>query len=580
MPQNHDYSDTAVEKRLEASLDAASILARLNALPPFGIELAKNAKFVDLAKVEPIRKAVHDLLPGAPVPRLFSVSYELKAGTHHIAVRGKADQSFKITCRVYPKGKSEGGPEEADQEFGKFLAEVRNKGALDQVCSPNFIDLHVVEREKLPNPKHQGTPEFAALLKNVMRGKATTVIVVDQKARHALVNEVIDHTENMQYSNAGHYTSRESFDMFDLNPDTGEFNAIEGHFHYSVYHEKADALWRISHYEGTDAKATVSKKYVVADVIKTAYDRSQTLSEAAEDDKNRAELAARKGELKVIGDDLENSRRERDDADKQIAKFAVSIPKLKSWLDDYPAYVDWFRAENPEMSLDDVRANVDRLTPELARAQVERDKAKPLRSRLTNALEGRNTASSKDPQPSEGPETAAMTYESLRKEAQDADAAFSGLVEVAKDLSAKLKIWEERSKNFVKFSKENQPSKPEEIQAQLERQREAEGEAQKSRSAAASKFEGATLRVESTKLLRKSIEELTEAVLTPPGKYRAWIMKLRDLTAETDRMSTRLKDSGQLEQPVSPDGPHKPFFSESRIPKSLERLGQDAPKTD
>ncbi len=475
--------------------------------------------------------------------RLFTRPYRLNPGTHKINVRGGTDQVFQLKCIVFPEGGSKDDADAADRAFDAFLDGVKSGGDITQIASDAFLENHVLTK-KVPDFDGFSFNDMNATICSVMRGKATSVIVVDAATSKALCNEVIEKTKREEYSSSGLYTSSTICRTYNLDPQTGKFQIYDAAFDYSVYHEEKDGLWRISHYQGVASGGKLLKEWTAPKVVRTASDHTQSPEHKDAEKETKEDLTAAQSKLQELEKNLKDGTKGIEEADKRIAKFQETTKRLKEAVSDYDGFLKKHREENPVLEEEKAAAKAAELEKRVEAANKLREAQVREVSRLTSAL--RSHGSDPSPKPNEG-EAPKVTKEML----EQANKERTRLADDAGKLKKEHEFWKNVVRNYKRYCEENAPPSHEELSEQLSRQETALKEALAARQAASTKQKDALegLAAEGDGL-RKSIAELSVKAADRPNRHKDWIEKLRKLSDAAS--AEAIKEHTTYSEPLPP----------------------------
>ena len=535
MPKNHDYAAPEIEKCLpKEEVARALVIENIRRLKPIPLTVPRGKAVVEIAKHPAFGPVVGLLGPLAKkAPQAFSTSYQLDAGVHLMNVRGDAALLFQLCLLVYPEG---GHPDDADGADAAWLKKLDEIGSaasdMTLICSDLFLKNHVVTQQQIPEKMAAGK-QLAAALRSVLRGKATTVIVLDAAARRRLFAEVIERTKANEYSSSGMYTSNDLYDTYNLDPQRQMFQHLLARFLYSVYHEKDDGLWRISHYERiTDPKVV---REAPARVLQTASDHGQTelqrdITKTWRD--NRAKAQDRL-------DDIEKrrvaSKKALTDAAEKIVNLGGRVAETQAQVDDWGAYAKKFAAEHELLTEQEILERIRVLEPKVKTAVELREAAKPAVTKAAKHLEMIESM----------PKPQSEAEEKERKQLRDEAIKILDLVKAkrtdaadeAKPLEDEIEQWKKRvGKGYAAYKQQNTPVPLDKLRETLKRQQEALDKAQADRKKADEELDLATYDEDwEGDDLRHAVAWNSEQLEDPPNRHHDWIRKLRELTNAANR---------------------------------------------
>lgn len=527
MPKNHDYVAPEVEKRLAAKKGArVATVAAIEKLPPIDVPIPHGEERVEIAGTKALGSVV-DLLGGSGSP--FTTSYKLEAGVHRMDVRAERDKLFSIVLRVYPERGKVNDAFAADAAWLKQLDAIASKGdALEDIASPAFLNNHVATDKQVPKHTSAGQ-ELETALRSILRGKATTVVLLDDAARRRLVDEVLDYTRANAYSNAGSYVSRDAFPTFNLDPQGRKFQWLKAKFQYSVYHEPSDGLWRISHYEGIVAPV-LEREVVASEVLMSASDHTQTDKQKADEKGWRAEREAAQKRLDGIAKQRDGAAKAIDEADERIKKVSARIAEVADQVKDWDAYAKDFRAKNPILTEGEIAERIKKVGILLKAAEDDRDlQKKPAFSRAEKDLREHDALT--PPVEAEALAQHQKQRERLAAAVAKAESERTDSAAKARELAAELKELGQWQAQYAKYVASKTPVPKAELEKLLVQQKAAldktvlgreTGVRERDQADDDERKEGATL--------REAVARTSRQIETAPNRHSDWIDKLAKLS--------------------------------------------------
>jgi hypothetical protein len=467
MPKNHDYSAPDIEGLLvKLGAKRKEVVDAIEKLNPIAIPIPDGKDRVEIARHAKL-KPVADLLGAKNSP--FTAGYALEVGVHWMFVRSeKKEQLFRLLLLAHPERGNADDAKRADEQWLKLLDNIEANGKLEQIASAAFLQNHVTTKQA-PKGQPAGGAELDSALRSILREKATTVILLDDVALRDLAGEVMYLTRRNEYSSSGSYDSRRAYETYNLDPQTEKFQILAARFKYSVYHEPADGLWRISHYEGIVGPKLLREVKLGALGKASNYTQTDAQKEDTRRWREARDDAAKK--LAAIESRRDAALASRKEAEASIGKLDSRISEVQAQVDDWAGYAKKFSAEHEILSEGEIAKRVEILEAKTKQAEQRREDRKPAVTFAEQELRRIDAMAAPTGEPAI--EERRKLREKAAKLLEQAIAERTDAAEAAKVLAKERDTWKRNLKEYKKYVAENTPTPKDKLEATLRQQRDA-----------------------------------------------------------------------------------------------------------